>query len=198
MEGIRESTAATQRERLDGDVAAQDPVGIPSTGTGQALRLLRMTGLVLVWLALWFVPGRVSTAQTPAPAKVLTPLEQSLMASEKSLIEAKKKDDDAFFKRTLSMDFTLVGVDGQLLERQEAVDGLGDSELAQLTPYDMKVVMAGDSAAVVTYDAVLRQKPQEDQGPPPRYQHFSSVWVKQGDRWKLKFHQSTPTHWGDW
>ena len=32
------------------------------------------------------IPG---VAQAPAPAKVLTPLEQSLMASEKSLIEAK-------------------------------------------------------------------------------------------------------------
>src|SRR6202162_62146 len=141
------------------------------------------------------IPG---VEQTPAPVKVLTPLGRSLMASEKSLIEAKKKDDGAFFKRTLSKDFTLVGVDGRLLEGQEAVDGLGDSELAELTPYDMTVVMAGDGAAVVTYDAVLREKPEEDQGPPPRYQHFSSVWVKQGDSWKLMFHQATATHWGDW
>jgi hypothetical protein len=148
--------------------------------------------------ALYLMSGIPGLAQTPAPAKPLTPLEQSLLAGEKSLIEAKKKDDDAFFKRTLSKGFTLVGVDGKLLEQQEAVDGLGDSDLVELTPYDMKVVMAGDSAAVVTYDAVLREKPEEDQGPPPRYQHFSSVWVKQGDSWKLKFHQSTAAHWGDW
>ena len=38
----------------------------------------------------------------------------------------------------------------------------------------------------------------EDQGPPPRYQHFSSVWVQQDDQWKLKFHQATAAHWGDW
>jgi len=25
----------------------------------------------------------------------------------------------------------------------------------------------------------------------PRYQHVSSVWVKQGDQWKLKFQQAT-------
>ena len=148
--------------------------------------------------ALYLLSGMRELAQTPAPAKPLSPLEQSLLASERSLIEAKKKDDDGFFKRTLSTDFTLVGVDGKLLEGQEAADGLGDSGLAELTPYNIKVVMAGDSAAVVTYDAVLRKKPEEDQGPPPRYQHFSSVWVKHGDRWKLKFHQSTATHWGDW
>jgi hypothetical protein len=136
--------------------------------------------------------------QSPAPAKVLSPLEQTLIASEKSLIEAKKKDDGAFFKRTLTADFSLVGADGRLLERQEAADDLGDSGLVELTPYDIKVVAAGDGAAIVTYDAIVRKKPEEDQGPPPRYQHFSSVWVKQGDAWKLTFHQATAAHWGDW
>ena len=146
------------------------------------------------------VPG---VAQGPAPVKTLSPLEQILIASEKSLIEAKKKDDGAFFKRTLSADFALVGVDGVLLERQEAVDNLGDADLVELTPYDIKVVAVGGDAAgvtvaIVTYDAIVRKKPEEDQGPPPRYQHFSSVWVKQGDAWKLKFHQATAAHWGDW
>jgi hypothetical protein len=137
-------------------------------------------------------------AQTSAAAKTLSPLEQTLIASEKSLIEAKKKDDGAFFKRTLSADFSLVSVDGTLLQGREAVENLGDSDLVELTPYDLKVVTAGDDAAIVTYDAIVRVKPEEDQGPPPRYQHFSSVWVKQADAWKLKFHQATAAHWGDW
>jgi hypothetical protein len=157
------------------------------------------------WLtcAVFLLGSAISAAQTPAAAKALSPLEQTLIASEKSLIEAKKKDDGAFFKRTISADFSLVGVDGKLLERQEAVDDLGDSGLVELTPYDIKVVVVGEDAAVVnvaivTYDAIVRKKPEEDQGPPPRYQHFSSVWVKQGDAWKLKFHQATAAHWGDW
>jgi hypothetical protein len=141
------------------------------------------------------VPG---VSQTAATAKVLSPLEQTLIASEKSLIEAKKKDDGAFFKRTLSEDFTLVGVDGELHQRQEAVDELGDSGLLELTAYDIKVVAVSENAAIITYDAIVRKAPEEDQGPPPRYQHFSSVWVKQGEAWKLKFHQATAAHWGDW
>jgi hypothetical protein len=140
----------------------------------------------------------VGIAQTPAGTKAPSPLEQTLIASEKSLIEAKKKDDGAFFKRTLSDDFALVGVDGELHERQEAVDELGDSDLLELTAYDIKVVAVGENAAIVTYDAIVRKAPEEDQGPPPRYQHFSSVWVKQDGAWKLKFHQSTAAHWGDW
>ncbi len=153
-----------------------------------------LLGVVVLCLTA-VIPG---VAQTPAPAKALTPLEQTLIATEKSLIEAKKKDDAAFYKRTLSEDFTLVGVDGELHERQDAVDELGDSGLLELTAYDIKVVAVGEDAAIVTYNAIVRKAPEEDQGPPPRYQHFSSVWVKQGEAWKLKFHQATAAHWGDW
>jgi hypothetical protein len=149
--------------------------------------------------AAFFLSGVVpGFSQTAATAKAFSPLEQTLIANEKSLIEAKKKDDAAFFKRTLSEDFALVGVDGELHQRQDALDELGDSGLLELTPYDIKVVSVGENAAIITYDAVVRKAPEEDQGPPPRYQHFSSVWVKQGDVWKLKFHQSTAAHWGDW
>lgn len=137
-------------------------------------------------------------AQNSAASTSSAPPQQTLIGAEKDLIAAKIHDDDAYFKRTVSDDFVFVGVDGQLLEGQEAIDNLGDSDLAELMPYDMKVAFAGGSAAIVTYDAVVREKPREDQGPPPRYQHFSSVWVKQGDAWKLKFQQATATKWGDW
>jgi hypothetical protein len=159
-----------------------------------------MGGMICVgFLLASVIPG---VTQGPT-AKVLSPLEQSLIASERSLIEAKKKDDGGYFKRTLSADFSLVGVDGKLLVHQEAVDDLGDADLVELTPYDMKVLAvsedaAGVTAAIVTYDAIVRKKPEEDQGPPPRYQHFSSVWVKQEGVWRLKFHQATAAHWGDW
>jgi ribonuclease HI len=154
---------------------------------------LSITQIVLL-IAVLFRPAFAQTAPSSNP----TTLEETAIASEKNLIEAKKKDDGAFFKRILSQDFSLVGIDGQLLQGEEAVNNLGDSDLVELTPYDMKVVALGESGAIVTYDAIVREAPQEDQGPPPRYQHFSSVWIRQGQQWKLKFHQATPTHWGDW
>jgi hypothetical protein len=62
----------------------------------------------------------------------------------------------------------------------------------------MQVVPAGPESAIVTYNVVLRVPAAQDQGPPPRYQHFSTVWVKEGDTWKMKFLQMTASHWGDW
>jgi hypothetical protein len=163
------------------------------------MKYRRLTCAVLFMLANAFP----AVAQAPAPARTLSSLEQALIARENSLIEAKKKDDSSFFKRTLSPDFSFVSVDGVLHQQKEAVDELGDSGLLELTPYDIKVVTLSEdaaavTAAIVTYDAIVREAPEEDQGPPPRYQHFTSVWVKQAGAWKLTFHQATAAHYGDW
>jgi hypothetical protein len=132
-----------------------------------------------------------------AQPKGSSPLEQTLISAEKSFVEAAKKGDVGFFKRTLTDDFSFVGVDGQVGDRQAVVDQY--SEAGQnLQPYGIKVVTAGDHTGIVTYDVVLRVPPAQDQGPPPRYQHYSTVWVKQGDAWKMKFQQTTAVHWGDW
>jgi len=132
-----------------------------------------------------------------AAAKPVSPLEQSLMAAEKEFIVAAKKGDVPFFKRTLTSDFSFVAFDGQLYDRQEMIDQFGEPG-TDIMPYEMKVVPLGEGVAIVTYNVVLRVPVAEDQGPPPRYQHFSTVWVKEGDAWKMKFQQMTANHWGDW
>jgi len=129
--------------------------------------------------------------------KALIPLAQTLMDCEKGFVEAAKKGDAPFFKRTLTDDFSFVAFDGQLYTRQDMLDQFAEGGF-DLMPYDMKVVLAGEGVAIVTYDVVLRVPPAEDQGPPPRYQHFTTVWVKQADAWKMKFQQMTASHWGDW
>jgi hypothetical protein len=141
--------------------------------------------------------GLAVAGQANAPAKPLSPLEQTLMASEKSFIEAAKKGDAGFFKRTLADDFTLVDFGGDVGGRQDMIDGMSGGGF-DLLAYDMKVVPVSDDVAIVTYSVVLRVPAAEDQGPPPRYQHFSTTWVKQGDVWKMKFLQMTVAHFGDW
>ncbi len=132
-----------------------------------------------------------------ADDKPATPFEQMLMNDEKGFIEAAKKGDVPYFKNTLTSDFSFVAFDGQLYDRQDMIDQFAQGGM-DLLPYEMKVVAAGEGVAIVTYNVVLRVPATEDQGPPPRYQHFSTVWVKQGDVWKMKFQQMTAAHWGDW
>jgi hypothetical protein len=154
-------------------------------------------GLAILAILVCSAVTVAGVGQANAAAKALTPLEQTLMVAEKSFVEAAKKGDASYFKRTLTNDFSFVAFDGQLYGRQDMLDQFGGGGL-DLLPYDMKVVTAGDDVAIVTYDVVLRVPAAEDQGPPPRYQHFSTVWVKQGDAWKMKFQQMTASHWGDW
>lgn len=151
----------------------------------------------IVTIALICVSSAVAVAQKPAPEKPLSPFEQTIISNEKSFVEAAKKGDVAFLKRTLTGDFSFVAFDGQLYGRQEMLDQFGSGGV-DLLPYDMKVVNAADGVGIVTYDVVLRVPKAEDQGPPPRYQHFSTVWVRQGDVWKMKFQQMSVSHWGDW
>jgi hypothetical protein len=148
--------------------------------------------LVLIFL----VSAAIACAQSPEPAKLLL-VDQTLISAEKDFLAAAKKGDTAFLQRTLAENFTHVGTDGQLGDRQGMIDDLSDGG-QNIQPYDMKVVRVCDDVAVVTYDAIVQVPPEEDQGPPPRYQHFSSTWVKQGDTWKMKFQQKTPVRWGDW
>lgn len=160
-----------------------------------AVKLLAVN-LVAALIVLCLASVGSASAATP-PEKPLSPLEQAAIGAEKNFLAAVKKGDAGFLNRTLTEDFSYVESDGQLHERQEAIDDLGDGG-TEITPYSFKVVPAGDNTAIVTYDAIVKVPDSEDQGPPPRYQHYTSIWVKQAGEWKLKFQQTTPTHWGDW
>ncbi|HTS08533.1 MAG TPA: nuclear transport factor 2 family protein [Candidatus Eisenbacteria bacterium] len=148
--------------------------------------------VVLLCSAIGFARSAKSDAEH-AP----TAFEQTLMNAEKSFLAAAKKGDVGFFKSTLTDDFSFVAFDGELYGRQDMLDQFAGGGFDVL-PYEMKVVPAADDVAIVTYNVVLRVPAVEDQGPPPRYQHFSTVWVKKGDSWKMKFLQMTTAHWGDW
>jgi hypothetical protein len=152
---------------------------------------------VVTFLLLLSVASAASGQAATTPAKPLTPLEQAVLGAEKNFLAAVKKGDPAFLKRTFTDDYFFVGFDGEVADREETLDMLGDGGL-DIMPYNFKVVAEGDNTAIVTYDVVLQVPPSEDQGPPPRYQHFSSLWVKRAGEWKLKFQQATPSHWGDW
>lgn len=164
----------------------------------------RQIGMYVLFTIL-FCSSVAAFAQANAPSKPLTPLEQTLMSAEKDFIAAAKKGDPEFLKRTLTSDFTFVAFDGELGDRQDMLDGFSSGGI-DLLPYEMQVIPVSDGVAIVTYNVVLRVPAAEDQGPPPRYQHFSTVWVKQsdkqsdkqGDTWKMKFLQMTAAHFGDW
>jgi hypothetical protein len=123
--------------------------------------------------------------------KPLSPLEQTLVDNTRAIPEAQKTKNAGFLKRTLTDDFRSVGSEGRLHDREEFVGDAADGTLKDFTVYNIHVLPVDENAALVTYDGIIHM-PEGDNDMAPRYQHFSDLWVKQGEQWKLRFQQSTP------
>ena len=145
--------------------------------------------LVCIGIAWVMLLRSVSAAHPSVDSKTLSPLEQQLISFERAIPEAQKKHDIDFYKRTLTNDFVAVGTDAKLHAKEEILEDLRSTDLVEYRPYDIQVVQLNDGAAVVTYDVVIQMSRYDEDI--PRYQHISSIWVKMGDEWKLKFQQAT-------
>lgn len=133
--------------------------------------------------------GPASAFQSLNDKKPLTPLAEQLITLERALPDAEKRHDRDFYKRTLADDFISIGTDGKIQRRQDILGDLPSTQLNEYRLYNIQVVPLNDGAAVVTYDVIVVLVHYDDDT--PRYQHVSSIWVKQGDQWKLKFQQAT-------
>ena len=134
-------------------------------------------------------PARKPSARPADDSAQAGQLAEQLTLLEKALPEAQKKHDRDFYNRALTDDFISIGTDGKVHPKSEIMGDFPSTQLAEYRIYNMQVVPLNDKAAVVTYDVIVRMVHYDDET--PRYQHVSSVWVKQGDQWKLKFQQAT-------
>jgi hypothetical protein len=135
----------------------------------------------------------IASAQNPGAVvpKPPSPLEQTIMERDQAVAEAFVKKDVEFFRRTLADDFIAVGTDGSTFGRADLLENMRETSIKEYRPYSVSVVPVNEGAAIVTYDCVVRMMVYDETS--PRYQHISDLWVKQGDQWRLKFQQSTPT-----
>ena len=144
--------------------------------------------IALIAVAAFAAPARRPSSRPDYSAQV-SQLAGQLTSLEKALPEAQKKHDRDFYNRTLTDDFISIGTDGKVHPKSEIMGDFPSTQLAEYRIYNVQVVPLNDNAAVVTYDVIVRMVHYDDET--PRYQHVSSVWVKQGDQWKLKFQQAT-------
>jgi hypothetical protein len=135
------------------------------------------------------IPCLAQIAKNTARTKPLTQLEQALIGQSEAVAQAQKAKDLESLRRLLTDDFERVGSEGGLHDKDDTLDDARDGTLEDYRLYDFKVLPVDENVAIVTYNAVIQMP--EDDVPAPRYQHFSDVWVKQGDQWRLRFQQAT-------
>jgi hypothetical protein len=140
-----------------------------------------------IMFAILMVASIYCAAQTGTSPALL---QQALIDQTQAVAQAQKSKDGDALKRLLTDNFQQVGSEGKLHDKDDFTGDAKDGKLTHCTLYNFKFLSIDDNAAIVTYDAVIHMTEGDDLLA-PRYQHFSDVWVKQGDQWWLRFQQAT-------
>ena len=119
------------------------------------------------------------------------PLTHQLLDLERKFAEAQQHHDRDSVSNTLTNDFVSISNNGESQTKADLLSDLASDNRLEYRIYNAQAVPLDDNAAVLTYDVIVRMVHYDEDT--PRYQHVSSVWVKQGNDWKLKFRQATPT-----
>lgn len=116
------------------------------------------------------------------------PLTVALLEKEQTLMGAVLRRDATAFSGSLTTDFVFINYDGRHTPKGEL---FGEGELKQYAIYELQTLMLDDGAVVFSYNAIVKQSITDDDQHIPRYQHVTTIWVKQDGDWKEKFHQTS-------
>jgi hypothetical protein len=110
-------------------------------------------------------------------------MEDELWRLEESLWRAETRFDRRYMDRVLALDFLEFGRSGRRHDRAAALAMTGDRIDARLS--EVTVTLLAPDVALVTYvSEVVFQEVQRA--------NRSSLWLREGDAWRLRFHQGTP------
>ena len=112
---------------------------------------------------------------------------QEFHALEESMWRAETRFDRDYLERVLHPDFFEFGRSGRTWTRTETMASEPGDIDAVLPLPDFTVCELGPDAVLVTYRSIVRRQH-------PDHANRSSIWVRDGDAWRLRFHQGTPVH----
>ena len=124
-----------------------------------------------------------------SPLQRMTP-EGHAGESSRAVLEAQKTHDPEAVKNLLTPDFTMVGSDGRVYDKDELIDSARDGRLKSYQVYDVKITDVDEETIMVSYSLIVTEA-EGDNGLAPRYQRVTDLWVKQGEQLRLKFEQAT-------
>jgi ribonuclease HI len=114
----------------------------------------------------------------PSPLEAVVSLELRLLDPS---IRARPEE----VGRLLHDDFTEVGPTGRLWDRASILAALAADPGSRLDVRDVTARALADSVVLVTYLVTVA-------GDPATASFRSSIWLRDGGTWKVRFHQGTP------
>ena len=113
----------------------------------------------------------------------------ALTALEESLWRPETRFDRSHVEQVFAEDFDEFGASGRHWSREESI-ALDAEPFATVLPLPgLRVRALGADAALVTYRSTTRWAGEQE----VRSADRSSVWQRVEGRWRLRFHQGTPT-----
>ncbi len=88
----------------------------------------------------------------------------------------------------LHPEFFEFGSSGRIWRVHETIAGFARPNTDTITIDEFDVHPLADGAVLATYR--MTETPIQGE---PRHRNRSSLWVRQGERWLMRFHQGTPT-----
>jgi ribonuclease HI len=109
----------------------------------------------------------------------------TLQALEESMWRSETRFDGTYMNAVLHPDFTEVGRSGRVFTRDEVL-GMPPVDIAVEIPRaTFSATEVSPGVALVSYETVPRESLHGAA-------HRGSVWVLDGSRWLLRYHQGTP------
>jgi hypothetical protein len=110
-----------------------------------------------------------------------------LRSCEEAPLDEGVRHDRAKVAALLSEDFVEFGSSGRVWNRNEILDLLESEAFQPVSVEDFRCKLLSDSVALITYRT--RRSRADGQGKSSSLR--SSIWTKQEDMWRLRFHQGT-------
>jgi hypothetical protein len=86
----------------------------------------------------------------------------------------------------LADNFREFGSSGRVYTKENIIVELQQEKQVSIEAMDFNVMLLAKEIALVTYRSL-----KEQQNAPPRIALRSSIWIKEGDDWRMVFHQGT-------
>lgn len=112
-----------------------------------------------------------------------------LRSLEEDLLRPEVRHSVSALMELLAEDFVEIGSSGDVYDRGRIIAELADEQAVKITLSDFGLRQLADDVALVTYRATIHH---EDR-PGPGESWRSSLWVFREGRWRMVFHQGTPT-----
>jgi ribonuclease HI len=122
-------------------------------------------------------------------SRIRSRVEDILHQAERSLTDPAVRRSESLVSDLLHPEFTEVGSSGEVYEREAMIEMMTTESPGEVIIRDFTAEPLSEDAVLVRYRSV---------GTSGQEARRSSIWVRSGEKWQLRYHQGTrvPNQWG--